>query len=270
MFTIVKLIIYTNLWLASAAGLLAYAIAKQIGSASLAYFGFASGAVLFIYNVHQLFRIRELDVVASNRHKWAKKHLSVIALLAVVGLSLALVSFISSFMTVLGGVFILLFGVISILYSYRVHPSMKTLRELPYLKIHFIALTWTASTAVFPLLYADSYESNYYLLVLGIYFYFLAITIPFDIRDLAFDTENQKTIPQTLGIKWAIYLGQTLLLIAGLLFILYKHSFAFHPIFYIAFIYAFIGIALAKKPQSELFFVGGIDGGIILLALSFT
>jgi hypothetical protein len=269
MFSIIKFIIYSNLWLASAAGLLTYAIAQQIGTASLAYFGFAFGAVLFIYNVHQLFRIRELDLVASNRHKWAKKHLSVIVLIAVIGVGLALVSFISSFMTVLGWGFVLLFGVVSILYSFRVRASVKTLRELPYLKIHFIALTWTASTAIFPLVFSESTPHGYIYLIASFYCFFIAITIPFDIRDLGYDFENQKTIPQILGVQKAIYLAKGLLLVSYLLLSLYSISITVTPLSLITLTYTFLVLVLARKKQSELFYVAVIDGAALLLGFSF-
>jgi 4-hydroxybenzoate polyprenyltransferase len=88
-------------------------------------------------------------------------------------------------------------GIISVLYPF-------ILREIPYCKIFIITLVWSASTVLL-LVTENNLElsSAVYYLFLGRLLFILALTIPFDIRDLKYDNKSLKTIPIIFGASKA-------------------------------------------------------------------
>jgi len=91
--------------------------------------------------------------------------------------------------------------IISYMYPIRIRHLNKlyALREIPLLKIFLIAASWSSMTVLIPLLYLG-YTIDYYLIshLLRIFLFIVAISIPFDIRDLYFDNIN--TIPKYIGV----------------------------------------------------------------------
>ena len=121
------------------------------------------------------------------------------------------------------------FGVVSINYSTAITPSKKKrrgLRDIPGAKIFIIALTWTCATYMLPLgqyllespdlalieVWKKLLEMDNLWFFLERFAFVLAITIPFDIRDLAYDSPNKKTIPQVIGANWSKLLAVLLLI----------------------------------------------------------
>ena len=88
-------------------------------------------------------------------------------------------------------------GIISVLYPF-------ILREIPYCKIFIITLVWSVSTVLL-LVTENNLElsSTVYNLSLGRLLFILALTIPFDIRDLKYDNKRLKTIPIIFGASKA-------------------------------------------------------------------
>ncbi len=100
-------------------------------------------------------------------------------------------------------------------------------RNFPMIKIFSIAIAWAGVSVFFPL-----YESNYqftsavYLEFFQRIFILLVITIPFDIRDVAIDSNSLKTLPQILGISSSKILG-ILLLFGFVLMETFKENFTY-------------------------------------------
>lgn len=118
-------------------------------------------------------------------------------------------------------------GIISILYTLPIFGKSMRLRDFSYIKIFLIAIIWAYVTVFIPL-----YESGFGSVFSGIFsleivLFFLAITIPFDIRDIAVDQSNKvNTIPTAIGKKKSIQLSLFLLFICFLfeLIIMYLGS----------------------------------------------
>lgn len=108
---------------------------------------------------------------------------------------------------------------ISIYYSYAFNK--KTLRNLPHLKMISIALVWSM-TAVLPV-FNDVENLNFNLLnlILSLFLFVVAITIPFDIRDLEQDEKTIKTLPQQFGVVGSIKLGVVFIFLSLILFLNY-------------------------------------------------
>lgn len=80
-------------------------------------------------------------------------------------------------------------------------------RSFPFIKIYSIALVWGGVTVLFPLSGALVNYVDKWLYFIQVVLFIIAITIPFDIRDVATDEKKIQTIPQLVGVKKAKYIG---------------------------------------------------------------
>jgi len=155
-------------------------------------------------------------------------------------------------------------------YSLPLFPGKKRLRDLHYIKIFLIALVWAHITVVVPVYFhGDQLSLKSMLLAAEQVFYFMAITLPFDIRDLDVDRENQvKTIPATIGLgaskrlSLLFALGSCLMVLIAYFLQLQSLESCISMILF----YSFIMILLRLKYQDfhDYFFSGILDGTMIL------
>lgn len=97
---------------------------------------------------------------------------------------------------------------------YAVPVSGKTLRNLSGMKIFIIALVWAGSTVILPLIEADKIlDMDSLIDFIQRLMLVLALTLPFEIRDLKFDDEELGTIPQQIGLRETKVFGTVLFLI---------------------------------------------------------
>ncbi|MBL6648773.1 MAG: hypothetical protein ISP56_00740 [Flavobacteriaceae bacterium] len=104
------------------------------------------------------------------------------------------------------------------LYTFPLAFSKSNLRSVGKIKLFLVAFCWSAATIVLPAV--ESQIQNFNLtLSLAIQFFILIIiyTIPFEIRDMKYDSKDLKTIPQILGIKNSKRLAYLLIAIFYLL-----------------------------------------------------
>lgn len=144
------------------------------------------------------------------------------------------------------------FGALTILYAYPFYAG-KNLRTLKGTKIYVIALVWAGVTVILPLITQHGLNiPDVILEFIQRYLFVIALTLPFEIRDLKFDEPELYTIPQILGIKKTRMLG------AGLLFLvlvlsLFKTTFHKDELAVMALIAAITAgsVFCAKKKQSQ-------------------
>ena len=195
--TIISFFIYTNIFV-SISALSLYKITELIFDFRNNIIGcFVFFATLFAYNYMRLpFFFAEEN---RPRNFWIEKNIHIIYLILVI-------SFFSICycVSVLGVIFLYLtvpIILISCMYPIRIDYVNKlyALREIPLLKIFLIATSWSSMTVLIPLLYLG-YTIDYYLIshLLRIFLFIIAISIPFDIRDLHLDKVN--TIPKYIGV----------------------------------------------------------------------
>lgn len=111
-------------------------------------------------------------------------------------------------------------GVITFLYAIPFLPKSifldngKNLRAISGLKIYVIALVWSGTTVIIPLV-NENYviSTDVILTAIQRYIYVLVAMLPFEIRDLQFDSLKLSTIPQRIGIKLTKIIGMLLLLL---------------------------------------------------------
>ncbi|MEM6515399.1 MAG: hypothetical protein AAF688_04395 [Bacteroidota bacterium] len=114
---------------------------------------------------------------------------------------------------------IAIFALITFLYAVPILPKRlfmdesQRLRSISGLKIYLIALVWSGVTVILPLVNADNfYGEGVLLLIIQIFLFVLAVMLPFEIRDLNYDSLKLATIPQKIGITRTKILGLILLI----------------------------------------------------------
>jgi hypothetical protein len=110
---------------------------------------------------------------------------------------------------------------------FKIGKLEVSFRNFPMIKIFSIGIAWAGISVFFPLDVANyHFNSSVYLEFFQRILILLAITIPFDIRDVNADSKSLKTLPQTLGINNSKVLG-TLLLFGFLLMEIVKENFTY-------------------------------------------
>lgn len=231
----------------------------------LIYGLFSFTATFIVYNGQRLFKADEMQ--ATPWLVWVINHKKIILILIIVATVLAIVFIffigVKNFHTIL--LFIVM-GLISMFYVVRIRG--RNLREIPHIKIHLISLSWVAILILMPAI-NEAISEEYWSIALAFYLYVLAVTIPFDIRDLKYDNKNQRTFPQVIGVQASKFLS-IILLIAFYLILLWRISdFDPHFIVLIATLLTIVLIAMMNERRSDFYCAGIIDGVISILGLSF-
>ena len=108
-------------------------------------------------------------------------------------------------------------AIVSFMYpvgSIKVESSTIAIREVPYVRIFLIGISWGVVTVLLPIVnygYVIDFPVITEFLVRSMFV--IAITIPFDIRDKEVDSPSMKTIPQSFGVDRSKMLSYVLLLI---------------------------------------------------------
>lgn len=118
----------------------------------------------------------------------------------------------------------LLMGIMTFFYAVPLIPKSifldkhKNLRQISGLKIYIIAFVWSVVTVIIPVLnYEYPINNDVIMSTIQRFFIVIVLMLPFEIRDLNYDTLRLATIPQKIGIKRTKAVGILLLLIVFLL-----------------------------------------------------
>jgi len=117
-------------------------------------------------------------------------------------------------------IYITAFGTITFLYAIPSIPknfyldSQQNLRDVSGLKVYIIALVWTGVTVLLPLIDNDfNINTDVYITAFQRFVFVVVLMLPFEIRDLKFDSLKLATIPQKIGVKRTKFIGVVLLLL---------------------------------------------------------
>ena len=103
---------------------------------------------------------------------------------------------------------------VCLLYVFPINHSISNFRNRSKIKLFLVAICWSGSTVLFP--FIESKQMDYYgSLVLFVQFFLFVIvcTVPFEIRDLKYDSNDLKTIPQIYGTNNSKYISYVLIFI---------------------------------------------------------
>src|SRR5690554_4135412 len=259
----------TNLFISLAAAactLVTYAFHDAVPDYNLVAFIFF--ATLLIYNLQR----RLGDFEHSAKFYNAKTILMILATLGLIPFAIHL-TYIE-----LVGLFIA--GGISIGYAVPCIPikgKRYPIREVPYMKLWVIVLAWILSTTVVPLIEIVDFNSvddriSTVLFALQQGAFIVALTIPFDVRDLKSDYLYQRTLPMVFGVQSSIRFAQNAM-VAAFIFAFFNYLIGF---FAFPQMLAQLGIsaigyflvAHGKLPRKPLYYSIALDGMILLQGIA--
>lgn len=234
---------------------------------ALLYGIFAFFGTFCIYNFQRLVKNKQQSNTSAH-NQWVEKNFKVVCvsiILSLIGMIYVLSELIRWNPTLIA----LSISATLICVFYIVRIRGKNLREIPFIKIHLISGIWVFVISIFPLLNEQNFELNNWIFGIAHYGYFLAICIPFDIRDMGYDSPQQKTIPHILGVQSAKMIAMLLLVCFILLSMTFQERLATNNLFVIAVVFQLLLVYFTTKKSSDLYFGGLIDGAILLLGCSY-
>ncbi|MEM9549081.1 MAG: UbiA family prenyltransferase [Bacteroidota bacterium] len=177
------------------------------------YLLFTFSSTIFIYSIHRIIGINKVKKF-SHKGRFAviekfKSHILIYATVSFGGCCYLFFNFGLSRWILLTWA-----GVVSVLYTIPIFGKAMRLRDFSFIKIFLIAIIWSYVTGVIPM-----HENGIDPIPIIVYFteialFFIAITIPFDIRDYYVDRANKVgTIPTLLGRTYSTYMAILLVLI---------------------------------------------------------
>lgn len=235
-------------------------------------------STFFTYNFQRIYRLRSVELLGKLigiRLGWIIRNRKRLFFASALSLILSIYFLFQLSLNVF--LLIIPLALFSVLYVIPVFPQKKAIRDLPFAKIFVISIVWSVVMVAIPVVNFSGFEgltnSSFLMLLLEQFLFILAITLPFDVRDLRYDMEsNIKTIPSYIGIKNTIILSHGLLvLVFALKWIQYAYLGQLNLSQLIAtgvtiFLSGFI-IAFTSHRRAELFFSGFVDGTMIIMYL---
>ena len=188
-------------------------------------FIFILGSTLVIYNLNMISGLKELRQMGthSERHHWCMQHETLMKITLGIGLFLSAISVL--FLNPVIWLLMAPLGFVALAYAapiVRRNTAKIRIREIGLWKIFIIAAVWAGITAILPAVEQFGLEQVSdvlsWKLAIERAIFILAITIPFDVRDLINDAKKGvKTIPLTLGWKRSVFLAESLLVLFSVL-----------------------------------------------------
>jgi 4-hydroxybenzoate polyprenyltransferase len=214
------------------------------------------------------------SAMRSIRHNWIIKHEKFIWAFTVLSLIVCFAELTALKKDTL--IFLLIPGLFALGYAVPVKiPGVKTirLRELPFVKIFLVAWVWGTFTVGLPIVQqsgiSELLKAENFLLFLSRSVFIFAITIPFDIRDLAYDSDKSVlTIPSRFGVEKAKYFA-LMLLVCFVQISFLRFQFAFCSIaetiaMTLSAIITALLIAMINDKRKEIFYSGLMEGTMLL------
>lgn len=232
---VLDFLLFSNIFIAFCAvaqGMVSYYLLKLAPDKYVLAFLFFS--TLLVYNLSMLLA-KPKDPLQSpfKRVRWIFSHhrltisITLISCLCIIPLGLWYLSFQAQLLMVF-------VGILALAYNFpflKLNDKKIGLRNIPGIKLFLIALVWSLSCVLLPIVQVESTFgisvtlSETLLLVAKRFLFICAITIPFDIRDLFQDKLYElKTIPVILGEKKAWIFCQAFLIIYLILLILFTKN----------------------------------------------
>lgn len=261
-------LVFSNLLVSLSIGFLCSGICIQLNIPNPYWYGlFVFSSTLLTYNIQRFIKSTQTVPHPTNHILWVLSHKKELFFIGLVSISLALYSFYQLFnWNCISFLILFISLIISVLYVYQI--KSKSLRDAPYLKIHLIAIIWVIALGVFELFNEQIFEFEKWMFVLIHYFYVLAVTIPFDIRDLKYDDPNKRTIPQVIGIKNSKMMSFGLMLLYAFLAIYFQPYLLLNFFFLFSILISLFLILGIKTTRNEFYYSGLIEGSILIVGLS--
>ncbi len=253
----------------------------------------------FLYNIQRLYaswNLAEVEKHTTERHFWIAKNRTALTVLSICSVITGLLGCLFWFQQAGSEYFfselIYLIGIpalISLAYALPFIPFKKRwlrLRDLPFIKIFLIAFVWAWVTVTIPerlalktiqIAIPEVLFSEHTSWFWASFSFLLALTIPFDIRDIRIDGADLKVLPVLLGVRGAKWLSACLLLLCPAIWFFYlvksslireyPEHFAMLIGLSLWALIAVVVVSFASPKRHEYYFSFWVDGLLILLWL---
>lgn len=239
----------------------------------LSFYLFAFSSTFLLYNFHRLYGLYKAgdDDLITERFKWAFQHKRLLYFLSLLLIVLLLYSiYLSDYKDFKAILFVVLASFFYVFPSLYFNKKFLRLRDIPFIKVAVIAFVISCFVYVSPLILMERFHEFSAAYFFSEFFFYLAIAIPFDIRDFHVDKlQGLRSIPSVYGISSAKQASLAFYFAAMLfafLFFLMMNLSALPQLLLLA-IAGFFAIKNANEKRSELYFAFAIEGLMILRAL---
>lgn len=263
---VIKALVYGNLIVAFSGALLSSSFVKLVSIDSYIEYGlFTFFGILGLYNYHRLSKMNTL--INTELKEWCLRHKPLLLALTIFSFFCAI--FIGQLLIIdIEAIMLLLIPTVILSIWYVIPIFNIRLRDIPFVKAPIVALSWTSVLIAFPLVNQYSLTVNDYYRILAFILYFLALTIPFDIRDKYVDIKNQRTLPQLAGNIISKVLALLFLLGFYSIFAIIYEELRFSIPFLVALFFTAVLFLLSNERRSYAFFAL-VDFSMALIALAF-
>lgn len=163
-------------------------------------------------------------------------------------------------------------SIINLFYTLPINSNGKNLRNLAFIKIFLIAAVWSATTILIPSFeYELPFQNLQFWQLVQQFLFVIVLMIPFEIRDIKYDTASLKTLPQIFGDLKTKIIGICILLICILIALLNSKINITYTFIFCFLLSCFI--FFSKENQSKYyasFFVEGIPVFSLILFYLFS
>ena len=219
----IRIIVASNLWISLGAAsfvLMHYVLGKK--PLDFWYILFIFLTTFIAYNFQRIVKLKKAEKEGKkeliDRLSWLQNHQIIIWIFMMIAGVISVYLFFYFQWHILP--YLVVASFLSLFYVVKIPLFSKPLREVPGLKIFLIAFSYGICTVLIPF-YENPFQEQWWLFS-ACFFYLIAITIPFDIRDYEIDEKSIKTIPQLLGIRNAKLLALLLLILSMCLYFFYS------------------------------------------------
>ncbi len=239
-------------------------------------FVFILGSTLVIYNLNMISGLAELREMgtSSDRHHWCMRNENLMKFTLALGLLLsgASVWFLHPHIWLL----MIPLAFVALAYAapiVRRNAAKIRIREIGLWKIFIIAAVWAGMTVILPAVNLLGWDqvgnSRSWIMAIERGIFILAITIPFDIRDLENDAKKGvRTLPSVLTWQWAVVLSVALMgVFISLLAVRLDLDARFMGYALASFITA-IGLLLANPKRGDMYCSFWIEGTMLLQVIA--
>lgn len=265
---LMKHFVFGNWWIGLCAAALAQLSYNELGGAGLQWQLMVAvlGATVLIYNMNMLSGLKELrnSGTSSLRHHWFLENEELLMAQLGAGCVLATGFFL---LNTRSWLLIAPTSLVALLYVLPLTGGRR-LREIGLWKVFLISVVWGVVTVAFPAMQLEvlpAWPEVLWLMMERILFV-MAITIPFDVRDLATDAQKGvRTLPSILGWKRALALAASILLLFSVMAVMRLGLGVWGYLF--GTLLAFALIVGTRPSRSDMYYSFWLDGTMLLLAL---
>lgn len=210
------------------------------------------------------------------RHYWNTQNRVMMAILTVINGAAGVWSYFQ--LLPRSQVIALIPAVISLAYAFPLLPTRKgwrRLRDVRGIKIYLISIVWGFVCVILPAAAAREQPFLWYSIPVQLWalanaLIILALTIPFDVRDLYYDGDKLATLPALLGVRRATELGAFLLVITMIILVIVHLVWFVGTLQQVVAVEAWslastVVIIRSRPGRSEYYFSFVVDGMLILL-----